>query len=90
MTDDDLLQQARRHVKVKIGFYIHAAVYLMVNAALMAANLVGGGPRWHLAPLLGWGLGLAIHGAVTLLVLRGDRMRERMVADEVQRLRERR
>jgi 2TM domain len=89
MDDDPLLKQARRRVKMKIGFYLHAAIYLLVNAALMAANLVTGGPRWHLAPLLGWGLGLAIHGLVTLMALRGDGLRERMVADEVQRLRSR-
>jgi len=89
MDDDPLLKQARRRVKMKIGFYLHAAIYLLVNAALMAANLVTGAPRWHLAPLLGWGLGLAIHGLVTLMVLRGDGLRERMVAEEVQRLRSR-
>ena len=47
------------------------------------------GRQWHWGPLLGWGLGLAIHGLVTLLNLRGQGLRDRMAASEVQRLRQR-
>lgn len=89
MNDEALMQQARRRVKIKTGFYIHLLVYTLVNSALLVVNLLGGGPRWHLAPLLGWGLGLAIHGLVTLLALRGDGLRERMLATELQHLRQR-
>lgn len=90
MNDQDLLHLARRRVRIKTGFYIHGLVYLLVNSALLAVNLLGGGPRWHVAPLLGWGLGLAIHGGVTLLALRGDSLRERMVAAELRHLQQRR
>ena len=90
MNDQDLLHLARRRVRIKTGFYIHGLVYLLVNSALLAVNLLGGGPRWHVAPLLGWGLGLAIHGEVTLLALRGDSLRERMVAAELRHLQQRR
>ena len=38
-------------------------------------------------PLLGWGLGLAIHGIVTFIALRGEGYRDRMLADEVERVR---
>lgn len=89
MNDEALMQQARRRVKIKTGFYIHLLVYTLVNTGLLVVNLLGGGPRWHLAPLLGWGLGLAIHGLVTLLALRGDGLRERMLATEQQHLRQR-
>jgi hypothetical protein len=89
MNEQALMQQARRRVKIKTGFYIHLLVYTLVNCALLAVNLLGGGPRWHLAPLLGWGLGLAIHGLVTLLALRGDGLHERMLETELQHLRKR-
>ena len=89
MNEPDLMQQARRRVKIKTGFYIHLLVYTLVNSALLGVNLLGGGPRWHLAPLLGWGLGLAIHGLVTLLALRGDGLRERMLETELRHLRAR-
>lgn len=42
---------------------MHAAVYLLVNLGL-AALALSSGRDWHAYPtLLGWGLGLAIHGA---------------------------
>ena len=87
MNEQDLMQQARRRVRIKTGFYIHGLVYLLVNSALLAVNLLGGGPRWHLAPLLGWGLGLTSHGVVTLLALRGDGLRERMLDRHLRHLR---
>ena len=90
MNDDDLLHLARRRVRIKTGFYIHGLVYLLVNSVLLLINLLGGGPRWHVAPLLGWGLGLAIHGLVTLLALRGGGLRERMVAAELRHLQQQR
>lgn len=89
LSDAALMHQARRRVGLKFGFAIHGTVYLLVNTGLFLLNLSRGGPSWHLAPLLGWGLGLAIHGGVTLFALRGDGLRQRWVADEARRLRER-
>ena len=86
-TDDALEARARRRVGIKMGFYIHALVYVLVNLGLFALNGALGGVRWSHFPLLGWGLGLAIHGIVTFISLRGDGVRTRMVASEVERLR---
>ena len=76
-------------VGMKMGFYIHALVYVLVNAGLYAINLSTGGYRWSVWPLWGWGLGLAIHGLVTFVGLHGDGMRERMLRDEMEKLRKR-
>ena len=83
--DDELTQRAQRRVNQKMGFYKHVAVYGVVNLGLAAISLVNG-QRWYLGPLLGWGLGLAIHGVVTFTSLRGDGVRERMLATEIDRL----
>jgi hypothetical protein len=88
-TDSELRQLAKRRVKQKMGFYVHLTVYVLVNLGLAAVNMVSGGQRWHLWPLAGWGLGLAIHGIVTFVSLRGDGVRERMLDDEFQRLKQR-
>ncbi|MBT9597827.1 MAG: 2TM domain-containing protein [Vitreoscilla sp.] len=88
--DDELLQRAKRRVGMKMGFYVHALVFTLVNLGLFALNSVTGTTRWSHFPLWGWGLGLAIHGIVTFISLRGEGLRERMLADEVARLRERR
>jgi hypothetical protein len=88
-TDSELRQLAKRRVNQKMGFYIHLAVFVLVNLGLAAINLIGGGQRWHLWPLAGWGLGLAIHGIVTFASLRGEGVRERMLDDELERLKQR-
>lgn len=87
--DDDLMRRARRRVNQKMGFYIHATVYVLVNLGLLAINLVSGGRSWHLWPLAGWGLGLAIHGVVTFASVNGDGLREHLLQRELQRLRQR-
>lgn len=47
------------------GLCIHAFVYVLVNALLIAVNLLyTPGHYWFLYPLLGWGLGLAIQALV--------------------------
>jgi 2TM domain len=84
---DDIETRARRRVGIKLGFYTHALVFVLVNLGMFAFNSVLGGYRWSVWPLWGWGLGLAIHGVVTLLSLQGEGMRERMLAQEIERLR---
>ena len=84
---DDLEARARHRVRLKMGFYTHALIYVLVNLGLFAVNAIGGGARWSFWPLAGWGLGLAIHGIVTFAKLNSEGLRERMLADEIERLR---
>ncbi len=79
--------RARRRVGMKLGFYIHATVFVVVNLTLYALNGAIGGTRWSHFPLWGWGLGLAIHGLVILASLRGEGLRRAMVDREIERLR---
>ena len=90
MIDDEtkLLRQARSRVNRKMGFYLHATVFVLVNLGLAVLSWAGG-RSWHLWPLAGWGLGLAIHGFVTFASLRGDGLRQQMVEREVEALRKR-
>jgi steroid 5-alpha reductase family enzyme len=84
---DPIETRARRRVNIKMGFYIHALVFVVVNLGLYAINSAKGGAHWSNLPLLGWGIGLAIHGLVTFINLQGDGMRSRMLAREIERLR---
>ena len=85
--DADLMRRAKRRVARKMGFLIHLTVFVLVNAGLwLLGSVQGGGARWNHWPLMGWGLGLAIHGIVTFLSLSGDGMRERMLDAELERL----
>jgi hypothetical protein len=85
--DVSIEARAYRRVKMKIGFGIHALVYVLVNLGLYAINNMTGDFRWNIFPMMGWGLGLAIHGIVTALALSGDGLRERMVQSEIDHLR---
>jgi hypothetical protein len=83
--NEDFKRIARRRVKARIGLYIHAAVYIAVNAFLaMVQSQATPQYAWALWPAAGWGLGLAIHATVVLLGQSG--LRERMEADELRKL----
>ena len=87
-TDTDLYRAARRRVRRKIGFLIHLLVFVLVNTGLWLINDLHGGYRWSVWPLMGWGLGLGIHGLVIFLSLQGDGLRQRMIEREMERLRQ--
>ena len=87
---DDIEARARRRVGLKMGFYIHALVYVLVNLGLFAISMLSSNGRWHIWPLLGWGLGLSIHGIVTFVSLRGEGLRERMLKSEIEHLQRKR
>lgn len=76
---------ARRRAAAKMGWYIHAAVYIAVNL-LLAALSFSSGRHWAVYPALGWGLGLAIHGFVVLVATGGGGLHERLLRRERQRL----
>lgn len=84
---DSLEARARRRVGRKIGFCIHATVFALVNAGLYAVNAVTGEPHWARFPLMGWGLGLAIHGIVTFIGLQREGVRRSMLRREIENLR---
>jgi len=57
---------ARRRVRSLRVFYMHAMIYVAVNAVLIGINLVTSPHRpWSGAPLMGWGIALVVHGVMT-------------------------
>jgi hypothetical protein len=82
-SSDTLDRQARQRAGAKLGWYIHACIYLLVNL-LLALLSASSGSFWALYPALGWGLGLALHGVFVFLRMHG--MFERMVRAERQHL----
>jgi hypothetical protein len=83
-TDIDRL--ARRRAKAKMGWFIHAAVFAAVNLLLIALSLAHG-QRWAIYPLLGWGIGLLLHGLSVWAFAPGGNLMERMVERERAKLR---
>ena len=85
-TDHDLERRAKQRADMKMGFYVHALVYVLVNGGLFVLAMAGDWARWQAIPMAAWGLGLAIHGLVVFVSLRGGGLRERMLAQEIERL----
>jgi hypothetical protein len=81
----ELERTARRHVRAKLGWYIHATAFIAVNTmlALIAFNH---GRSWAVYPAMGWSIGLAIHGAVVFLRTGGAGLHERLLQNERSRL----
>lgn len=77
----DMERLARRRAGAKLGWLIHAAVFIGVNALLITLSLANGKP-WAIFPLAGWGLGLAIHGAAVWLGSPGSALHERLLNNE--------
>ena len=85
LSPEEIERLAQKRAGAKLGWYVHALVYVCVNLYIFAASRYGFGERpWSAFPLLGWGLGLAFHG-LSVFVLGGN-LRDRLVQQERDRL----
>jgi hypothetical protein len=64
MSEDKVYEQAKKRVQARKEFFIHLAVYIVVNIMLVLiwAFAAGRGFPWFIFPLGGWGIGLLSHG----------------------------
>ena len=83
--DERLERMARKRAAAKMGWHVHATVYLLVNTLLITLALAAG-RYWAAFPALGWGLGLAIHGAVVFLISGNAGFYQRLLDQERARL----
>ncbi len=70
MTDEHeaAVERATKRVKELRDFYVHLAVYLVVNTGLVIIDLAqGDGLQWAQWVIFGWGIGLVAH-AVSVFV----------------------
>jgi hypothetical protein len=83
---DSIERQTRRRAGMKMGWFIHAGVYIAVNALLAMLSFLSD-RHWAIYPAMGWGLGLAIHGIVVFIATGGGGLQERLVESERRKLR---
>jgi len=86
----EIRRRAEERVERRINFFVHLAIYLVVNAGLFVlwyfVSNHGKGFAWFVIPLGGWGIGIVAH---LLSVFVFDRIRERMIDREMERIKRR-
>jgi hypothetical protein len=83
--ESQIERTARRRAILKLSWLIHAFVYVAVNLLLMSLAAAAG-RSWAMYPLMGWAIGLGVHGLVVFLATDGGGLFERLVARERARL----
>ncbi len=86
MNDTELHNRAVKQAKAKLGWYIHATVFVLVNLFQVGINIFTA-PQvpWSIFPVLGWGLGLGIHGLVVFGFF--GNLQQNLIAAELLQLR---
>jgi len=85
LINDPIERLARKRAGAKLGWYMHAGVYLLVNLLLVTLSATSG-RHWAVFPAVGWGIGLAVHGLVVFFLAGGTDLHERMVQAERDRI----
>ncbi len=86
-TDEQIETLARRRAKAKMGWFIHAFVYLCVNAGLLLIWTYND-RSYRFGPVFGWGFGLALHGLAVWFVDPTSRLSERLIESERNKLKQ--
>ncbi|MEZ4415936.1 MAG: 2TM domain-containing protein [Gemmatimonadota bacterium] len=86
MEGQEARQRATRQVEAKLGFYVHAVVYVVVSALLVVVNLKASpADLWFQWPLLGWGVGILMHGLNVFVFEGRSPVRERLIERELRK-----
>jgi hypothetical protein len=86
MGDPEAYERAKSRVEAKIGFFIHLAIYVVVNVLLIIINL-NTDPEylWFKWPLIGWGVGVIFHAVGVFFLSGGSMTKERMIEKEMKK-----
>lgn len=90
LSPEDIERIAHRRAGAKLGWYVHALVFVAVNLFVFAISREGFGDRpWSAIPTAGWGIGLALHWVAVFVIGAGSTLRQRLVEREREHLRRR-
>jgi hypothetical protein len=81
---DAAVERATKRVKDVRDFWVHLAMYVVVNTGLVIIDLAqGGGLQWAQWVIFGWGIGIVAH-AVSVFIFEGrsvSHWEERKIAE---------
>ena len=87
MENQETYLRAKKKVEAKIAFYLHLAVYIVVNLLLIIINLATStGYLWFKWPLLGWGIAIGFHALMTFVFSGGSVIKEKMIEKEMEQM----
>ena len=87
LSPEEIERLAQKRAGAKMGWYIHACVFVVVNGFFMLSWFIGYRLRpFAVYPTLGWGLGLALHFISVFVMGKGSGFREQMIQRERERL----
>jgi hypothetical protein len=88
MENEILYRRAAVRAAMQLAFYRHVMIYIVVNALLVAVNLLKDPHHlWFQWGLLGWGIGLLVHGLNVYSYRWFGSRREQMIQRELERQR---
>jgi hypothetical protein len=90
MSEEEIYQKARKRVEEKKSFFIHLAVYIVINAMLIFIwffTTGGEGHPWFVWALGGWGIGVIFHGLSVFLFSKDTGWERSEVEKEAERIR---
>jgi hypothetical protein len=86
MENQEAYQRAKRRVEAKIGFFIHLAIYIIVNCLLIIINLSTTSQYlWFKWPLIGWGIGVIFHALGVFIFSGGSIIEEHLIEKEMKK-----
>jgi hypothetical protein len=87
LSSEELERLAHKRAGAKLGWYVHATIYVLVNLMIFATAYFGFRSRpWNPVATIGWGFGLALHALSVFVLGTGSGLRQRMVERERERL----
>lgn len=85
----ELRRRARDIAHAKMDFYKHLAAYVVVNAFMLALDLLTTpGNLWFYWVMLGWGIGLAAHAFSVYVRRTGETWYRKIEQRELDRMRQ--
>jgi hypothetical protein len=82
MDEQTRYQKAKERVEEIKSFYLHLVAYLLVNSVLVVINLLTSPEYlWFIWPIMGWGIGLVIHGISVFGGLWGKSWEDRKIKE---------
>lgn len=86
MENQETYEKAKKRVEAKMGFFMHLAIFILVNILLIIINYTTS-PQylWFKWPLIGWGIGLLFHALSVFVYSEGSSLKEQMIKKEMRK-----